>query len=400
MRMRSFLPASLALNLVLLVALAVTFRPKPRELGPGADAAAGLEASDRKEARTPGAGAPSGSAGAAPWSWNQLPMNPLPAYRDALRAIGCPDAAIREILEPIVFREIRERCRRELTPISVSFWEHLAKGFRKTTQEVEDTSKRLKQEHERALGDLLGALAKESGIEPLNGNPSTQFLPAETQAAVHAAQSRYQLRVQNWYSSPESQGTNRAAGAASLEAEHKEEMANLLSPDQTAEFQRRNSDHASLRMLEGVELSESELKAVVEALDRIGNDVDVAVRKAELKALLGEDRAEELERAQDSNYQMLHELGRRTEIPRENVAALWEAQQSVENAAHELASNTALSTSDREAAMAALRESIEASAEKLLGTRGVSAWRQMRSDWLKGTFQAPPIDPLADLPPP
>jgi hypothetical protein len=175
-------------------------------------------------------------------------------------------------------------------------------------------------------------------------------------------------------------------------------MENLLSADQTAEYRRRSSNHASLRMLEGIELSESDVKSVVELLDRTENGSDDA-RETELKALLGEDRAKELERAQDANYQMLHELGRRAGIPRENTAALWEAQQSAEIAARGLASNSSQTIADREAAMSALRESIEASAEKLLGERGMSAWRQMRLNWLKGTFQVPPIDPLAGLPP-
>ena len=400
MKMRSFLRASLVLNLVLFVALAVTFRSRPQGLWAGSEGRAGaeVESTDRGDAQASEAGARSSPVERGAWSWSQLTMDPLPAYRDGLRAIGCPDASIREILEPIVFRQIRERCRREVTPLSVSFWERLAGGINKTTKEVQSIAEHLKQDHERALGDLLGALSAGSSAEASNGDPVTQFLPAETQSAVHAAQTRYQLRLLNWYSSPESQGTNRVAGAASLEAEHKEEMENLLSADQTAEYRRRSSNHASLRMLEGIELSESDVKSVVELLDRTENGSDDA-RETELKALLGEDRAKELERAQDANYQMLHELGRRAGIPRENTAALWEAQQSAEIAARGLASNSSQTIADREAAMSALRESIEASAEKLLGERGMSAWRQMRLNWLKGTFQVPPIDPLAGLPP-
>lgn len=401
MKMRSLLPASLVLNLVLLVALAVTFRPRPRGIAADDMGLAGeaVELSDRGDSRASEVAARPGPVEPGAWSWSQLAMDPLPAYRDGLRAIGCPDASIREILEPLVFRQFRERCRREVTPLSVSFWQRLSGGINKTTKEVQSIAERLKQEHERALGDLLGALSTGSSAEASSADPVTQFLPAETRSALQAALDRHQVRIANIYNSPDIKGTNQAARLALLEAEYKEELANLLSSDQSAEYRRRSSNHAGLRMLEGIELSESDVKAVVELLERTEQGSDAAARKAELKALLGEDRAAELERAQDSNYQLLHELGRRAEIPSENTAALWEAQKSAENAARELASNTALPTADREASMAVLRESIEASAEKLLGARGVSAWRHMRSDWLRGTFQVPPIDPLAGLPP-
>ncbi len=399
MTLRASLPASLALNLVLLLALALTFRPKPLELPLGVTQKVELQSGGRDQPATEGVESAAIPVASAPWNWSQLVQDPLPAYRDGLRAIGCPDPTIREILSPILFRQFQERCRRELAPWTTSFWERLSGGSQKTMDEFRAFSERLKQEHQRAQGDLLGRLSEASVVEPVGEDPAAQFMPADVQSAVQEASRRHQERIRDWANSPDGRGTNRAVVFAALEAQYAEELSNLIPADQAAEYQRRNSGHASLRLQEAMDLRESEMQAIVDLYDRTSQDANGSARTAGLKRLLGDDRAAEFERTQDPNYRQLSELGRRAGIPPEKTLDLWEAERSAENAVRELASNTNLPVDERESRMIGVRDSVSATAEGLLGARGISAWRHLRSDWLNGTFHVPPFDPLQDLPP-
>jgi hypothetical protein len=173
-------------------------------------------------------------------------------------------------------------------------------------------------------------------------------------------------------------------------------LASLLSPEELAEYRRRNSRFANLRELEGVELSEPELAVITRLKEReqFGN----SPMTNEVAVLLGPERFADFERAQQDGYQELLRLSERLEAKPETARELWDARQSAERIARVMAKDTQLTSAERAAQLAALREAMRAHAGEVLGARGLAAWERQQADWLKQSFDLPEEDPLAGSP--
>lgn len=400
MTLPRLLTPSLALNLVLLLAVGLSLRPKARTLGPRLGSTSGSEGAPSTESTSSPAPA-STRKGAIPrdlnaWSWAQLDTSHWPAYRDGLRAIGCPERSVHEILEPLVYRRFAAQCRREIRPFCLGFWEMMAGSGPLTREGFKGATTRLVAEAQSAMDGLFFGTSVPAEEATQESTDPVRFLPEGKRAAVLAAQRVHQEKLAAFYASPEGQGPKRTQGERALQAELDQELTELLTPEDRTELHNRGSRFESLRELEGIDLTEKEISDIIHVRETTG-DRNPDASKA-LKELLGEDRAAALERAQDTSFQQLNELSRRVEAAPESAVELWNAQRQFESMAKELASRPDFSLNERTALLGTLRESIEAKASGLLGARGFAAWKEWRSDWLKGVFQVPPEDPLAGLP--
>lgn len=326
-------------------------------------------------------------------------MTDWPAYRDGLRGIGCPERIVREILEPLVRRDYYDQIRTAAAPYVGRFWELLAAGDKNGFESLNtDTAmKSLAAEQHESLKNLLGGESSPEAA-PAIGNKDERlvFLPAALMERVVASQVRHQERLQEFARSFQGNEKERNEGNQMLQQEFDQELAGLLSAEELEEFRRRNSPFASLRQLEGVELSETELAGIIQIKEQEKKGPAAEARK--LEALLGPERLADFERAQQPGFQELLRLSERLNAPSAAARELWAEQQRAGQQAQALKKDTQLTEGDRAAQLAAQRDSLRARAGQVLGAGGQAAWERQQAGWLKQAFQLPEENPL--VPPP
>ena len=398
-RFSRWLMPSLVLNALLL--LAVGWRWQPRVAGrwmafehgsrTTAERGSGLQEFGGSAASSPATG------GAVPaFSWSQLNVHDWPMYRDGLRRIGCPEFTVREILEPLVYRSFADKVRDLTAPTASRFWEFVAGRTDKGMEQLKAEVEALAEKQKEALKSLFGSAdAPTPTTSTGEEDPRLGFLPVALREEVTAAKVRLQERLREFYKTAQGDSAKRDATVRAMQQELDQELSGLLSPEQWAEYQRRNSQHAGLRSVEGVTLSEKELTEIIRLKEE--NKLSPPELRRELSGLLGPSRFAELERAQQPGYQELLRLSQRLDASPETAVLLWEEQQRAEQQAKSLVGDSSASYSDRAAQLSGLKEALQARAAQILGPRGQFAWIHQQEGWLKNRFQLPPEDPLAGL---
>ena len=446
MNWRLFTVLSLMLNL----GLALCLIRSPTGSPPAAPGASPRLARTRG---TPVVDVPAESAGTikydvAHFDWSQVASSDLCAYRDHLRAIGCPEATVRDILTSVVETDYRERVRALIRPYAAQFWDTLVQFLadKKTAEEVVDKMKELDSEKNRQIEELFG---------PNRGQPEEpaytldaherqllDFLPEEKQRQYAELQIHFAERLRQAGRTPE--GNERpwtAEERQALEREKKEQLRALMTDDEWAECRLRDSSHSRrLSQLTGIDLGEDDLKALtririqadearaalpttrssmsaammrrygliesaieeregpqaVAEARRVETQREVITRQAEdqIQAYLGEERYAQFQRAQNPDYQQLRRVTDRYGLP-ESLAA--DVQDLARIARDQLAAvqNRGGWTADqRAAALAGLQAETERALRQAMGADVFDTYLRYGGGWVQeiGAADAPGSD--------
>jgi hypothetical protein len=205
-----------------------------------------------------------------------------------------------------------------------------------------------------------------------------------------------------------------------LEKERDAAIAQVLSPQEYAEYELRASNTASsLRyQLATFDPTEQEFRTIFQlqrafdlqypsvfAVGALTPEQNAAMRQRseaqklltdQIKAALGPERGEEYVRSMDYNYQQTARLVGRLELPAENARQVYAVQKEFEPRVAELRGNRTLSAEQRNQQLAALQEEATAKVSPLLGgTRGLEAYKQYGGSWLRSMVPPPPPTPAA-----
>ncbi len=368
------------------------------------------------------------------FQWSQLDRSTWYAYRDALRGIGCPPPTVREIIEPLIRREYRQRWRALIAPHVAQFWALVCPPAEARLKHLRDALEVINQEQERLIEALFAGYPPKSddgfgGVQVVTEAESLfSFLPPETQDRAIDVWMEFRTREREVRLGTSVEGSELAESLRRLQDSFQTELASFLSPEEMREFQvRRSSDIGKLRNLEGVELSAEQLKAVAEirrrnadaiaalspaerlasqrraaeqVMGRAGETEWAANERRSMEQLLGPEKAAELHRAENDEFQKLALMADRIGVPVTQATAFWEEREAAARRAVEIAATPGLSRAERQAQLTGIRGEILAkAAERLGGERGRSTWERSEHIWLERIFHLMDEDPLADPPP-
>ena len=354
------------------------------------------------------------------FQWSQLDRSTWYAYRDALRGIGCPPPTVREIIEPLIRRDYRQRWRALIAPHVAQFWALVCPPSEARIKHLGDALDAISQEQDRLIEALFVGYPPRSddgfgGVQVVTEAESLfSFLPPETQDRAIDVWLEFRTREQELRLGTSGAGTELAESLRSLQDSFQTELASFLSPEEMREFQlRRSSDIGKLRNLEGVELSAEQLKAIAEIRGRNADAVTGALatnppspaervvsQRQALEQLLGPEKAAELSRAENDEFQKLALMADRVGVPAAQAAAFWEEREAAARRALEIAAAPGLTRAERQTQLEGIRGEILAkAAERLGGERGRSTWERSEHIWLERIFHLMDEDPLADPPP-
>lgn len=324
------------------------------------------------------------------FNWASLESTNYTTYIQNLRAIGCPEETIRDIIIADVAKlYAQQRARIWSAAESIPFW----KSGDSLNAQMRQELRRLEGEQRSLIRELLGT-DLDSHVERYSMEPPLRpvdlaFLPADKQIRLREIIQR---------SRRDQQGFRDRVGTVWTELDNQQfrdlqnaedaEIRAALSPQEYAEYELRESDlSAELReQLRGLNLTEAEFRRVfrarrayaqveqtagVDEMPGVRTQADQALEQ-ELRDALGADRWDQYQRAQEPSYQTLTKLAERLNMPATVADQAYQYLHAAQAAMEKVMDDPSVNESVREAMLQTMSEEAGVGLKNILGPDGYS----------------------------
>ena len=361
------------------------------------------------------------NAEAPEFQWSQIYAPDFALYIEQLRGFGTPEPKIREIVFGAVDSIYRPKRGALRPPVKktdeTKFWAHrnFWRSTPQPTKEQQAQLRALQKEEVDLLKSLFGPdvyeqMAKDSGgidwMEKQYG-----FIPKELREQVtdieqqmNEAQQEIYAKSDGGYDSYMQDDLRKVAKKAH------DELAKILTPEQLLEWDLRHSQGANQLKndLSAFDPNEKEFRALFQYKQSLEDlypsrdpDADPVTPTAdERKALkeqqkalddqlaktIGADRANEYELEKDYGYRTLIESG----VPKESVFKLDDMKKEAQDAANKIRKDKTLTSDQRTAALAAIRDATQTGINGLLDDKQMKRYISNGGWWLNNIAPAPP----------
>lgn len=275
------------------------------------------------------------------FTWQEVESPDYAVYVENLRALGMPDATVRDIIVADVDQIFAARRRAAVTQQDMEWWRSTASVTAQTNALAR--AQALDAERAALLARLLGPDWNKGRLEfetiplALTG-PVLGSMSDGLKASVQSIAEKSTQRVRDYHGQKQSSGESvSTVELARLREETRQQLAAVLSPMQLEEFLLRYSENA-LRLreeLNGFESTPDEFRALFRATDSIDRDIQLrysgdstdeqrqraALEQQRLAAVLkavGPERFTAYQMARDPAYQesvaTAREVGGGTEV--------------------------------------------------------------------------------------
>jgi hypothetical protein len=398
--MRTIIVASLGLNAVLVAALAYysVHGSKPQPVEVPSPVSAGTAPAVRSHMP-----AIVRVNNGDDFHWQDVESTDFKQYMANLRAIGCPEETIRDLIVAEVNKMFAPRFM--ALAAETQRFEHW--GRRSKSRDALTTQLRGLQEERRALlRELLGinddphARWANVDFDRLREEGKYSFLSAEKQEQVRAIMEKYQQQLE---ARNAGRGDLMVAGDQSklLREQRQQELAQLLSPEELKELSLRDSNTAdSVRSRFGsVDISEAEYrklydlrKAYEEAQGAVADysDPEKMRQRSEARKLLeesyktalGEDRWTELQRQQDPTWRGLTEVAQQNNLSQSVIEQAWQSQRQTGEQITRVLEDRTIPREQRDGLVQQLTSEYDRNLRNLLGDQAYQNYKQNNREFM------------------
>ncbi len=281
------------------------------------------------------------------FTWQEVEAPDYLTYVQNLRGLGMPESIIRDIIIADVDQIFGQRRREELSALDTEWWRAQPSAEYQSNSLVRSDS--LEAERGALLTRLLGGNWREGRIdlqsEPLAlAGPVLGALADDVKKSVRDIAARSGQRAGDYIAQMQAQGQEPdAVQLARLREETRQQLAQVLNPQQLEEFLLRYSSNASqLRsQLAGLDVSPEEFRAIFRATDAIDRDLQLRFagndpesqrqraaleqqRAAAMQGALGSERFEAFQMMRDPAYQEALLMAERGGVTQEAAVSLYE----------------------------------------------------------------------------
>lgn len=330
--------------------------------------------------------------------WSQLESSHYHHYVANLRAIGCPEQTVRDIITADVNSLFAPRVRALVDEPSGRFWQLILqpRELEKAADEKHAQLRELQQERDelfQALFDHLNPRAAEDQEVAAqdtrrNLELKADFLSAEKRSLYLTVHEQREKAWADFLQTPDLTMSQRETKRRELDAAYHAALGESLTPEEQHELHLRNSDAAAARLnLVGLELSEAEMRRAVELKagqkDAGAHPDTTAASNPEdaLRELLGPERYEVFQRASDERYAPFQRLAQRLELPAA-AAQAFDIRLQAEREIERLNRAPGLAADERQNLLQALRAETQQQLTTALGPKGWAAYQKMDGGWL------------------
>lgn len=342
--------------------------------------------------------------------WQTVESSDYKDYIQNLRAIGCPEETIFDIIVADV-NTLYAMKSRSLTPAKEwKYWE--AEDEIPSREEIRN--QKLRHELEREKQALIAAILGPNALDQLKKyqlwggenlvDRKLAFLPDGKRSELKNLEQKYfelEQAAMEW----DSAGVMTEATMeklAALTKQKRDEIESLLTPQELQDFDLRISETANRlrRELAGFHPTEQEFKLLFQLRkareDHLNAHVDVrepgvidARISTELKlkekavSELGPQRYEEFERSQDMDYQNTLRMARYFGLPDAAANDVHELKRRDQRLADELSAAAHVTDEERNAAFSEMEANAERRLRELLGDRVFDEYRRNNRWWIR-----------------
>ena len=308
--------------------------------------------------------------------WGQVESSDFRQYMANLRSIGCPEETIRDV----VIAEINKLYAPKFAALMsqaqhYDYWKPSSKKAREGLAKQMDA---LRVEKRELIKTLLGIDSDPHEqwanitVDQLVEQGRFAFLSAEKQKQVRDILAKYDLA--------------QDVDPKKMREKRREELAQVLSPEELYEFDLRDSNAAdSLRGRFGdANLTEAEFKKLFDLRkayeDAVGASADYSdpdkmrkrsearkVLEEAYKNALGDQRMEEIARQNDPGWRSLTQIGQQYNLDQQTLDRAYAMQQAAGQQIAQLFSDQNLPREDRRKAMDAITAELQQNMASVLG---------------------------------
>lgn len=336
-----------------------------------------------------------------PFNWQQVESEDYKTFIANLRAIGCPEETIRDIVIADVDKLFAARERAVSGADDWKYWRANDPLPARISSERDAQLAALHEQKRAVIRALLGIELDEELAKYNEGAKEIShldFLSSQKRAQILKIQNRFKDAKQRIYAEAERLGV--APDWKQLKAafdQRESELAQVLSSDELREYQLRKDETADnlRRNLVGFEPTEAEFRSLFQLLkvhedkfsyaDPGDNSLpeqkwqDRAAVEQQIKSLLGDTRYAEYQRASNPHFQELYQLTQQFDLPSETAAAIFDRHQQMLN---ELSQYSTLSPDEQQQQLTRLQAEMNSMLREKLGdkaytvfeARGVEHW--------------------------
>jgi hypothetical protein len=356
------------------------------------------------------------------FGWQMVESADYRRYIANLRAIGCPEETIRDIITADVNKLFESR-RKEITASTnkFEFWK-AGNPFEAAIMDPDRIEKMqaLAKEKRALLKELLGVEPEEKaelfgGINPFES--MLDFLSPAKQNDVMDIFMKFQAKQAKLFSGGQPDAEDMKA-MQKMKKEMDAEMAGILSPKEYEDFQLRMSDTAmQMRMqLASLDPNEQEFRDIFKIKnqfdDQFGTYGMASTDKAErekyqaaqkdmndqLKTLLGDARYTDYTRAQDYQYQNLYRITQKNDLPKEAANKVYDMKTTADAEARKVRADSSLNAEQRKAALQGIRTETENSMHTVLGDKAWSSFQKQNGSYFLNNISPAPRTAVPDAP--
>lgn len=361
----------------------------------------------------------------ADFHWSELVAEDFKLYRDHLRAVGCPEATVRDIILSEIDEHFLQRRKALLADAQRRFWEVASRGERAIKKEWEEPLDKLSDARKQLITDVLGEDPEDE--QRIKANQTSRlerdyyWLPEEKRAQLVALETRHQQQVEDYWKEMREHGPDYRPNETEskrldqMQKDFETARKELLGPEAYDEFRLRHSNAGGWAgRLEAFDITEAEWRAVAklrmkydEAIeqkpepeltsDDAAQKLAAARRRSELnsaledsiKQTLGEARYDEYRLAQDHDLQETRRITQRYGLSEDVTRQAHQMQRTAMAEAAQIRKNPSLSAEARQAQLAAVRQETERALAETLGGRVFSTYQEYHGAWLPRLEEIP-----------
>ena len=320
----------------------------------------------------------------APFHWRELESADYRVYIANLRAIGCPELTIYDIVSADVGELYSRRVEALVDSVTGRFWDYVAspEATRRMVDEKQQELRALEDEKDGVMKALFGEISPGDELRTeevqrhqlANDQRTFDFLSAEPLAKVIEIRERADAARR---SAQELPAAERQQKLKEVQENQEEELQAALTPAEYAEYRLRTSGAANVcSELASFDGTEAEFRAL--ALAKMNPQSDQSIPQ-----LLGPDKFAAYQRALDYEYGNALRLTDRFDLPDETAVQLYEVKRAIETKAKALAADPTQPPAARTAALQALRTEAEQSLAAALSPVAFKAYQRYNGAWLE-----------------
>jgi hypothetical protein len=334
------------------------------------------------------------------FDWRIVESEDYKKYIANLRAIGCPEETIRDIIIADVNKLFDAR-KKELTGSSTNKFQYWKTGNFFTDMFNEEKLQKhrvLAKEKQALIKELLGVEVAEKpdimgGMNPYE--TLLDFLPAERHSALMNLEQDFAAKMMKRMKD----ARNNPNFMRELQAEKDAELAKILSPQEKEEYDLRMSQTAMvMRMtMSDFEPSEQEFRDIFQARKKFDDEFGMGATKPEdrerreaaqkdldnsIKSVLGEDRFREYKYDQDWSRSSLRDVAKEHNIPKDQAFKVFDIKAAATEQAAAVRKDKALTPEQRQATLEAIQQETRNAVNGVLGSTAGEAYFT-KGSWLK-----------------